>query len=186
MSTEEFDLVVKFNGSNGQDGSNVELDNQVDEIEGIDEIQGVLNPKDPDLYIKESESLDVVLVELGTDSLEAAKLLSNSNPRVVSTVIPIMKVVKTDLKEIGSTLKDLATKKMQIGDNFTIETSVVSNINMKPDAIHEYVEYELQSIDMNFDEKDPKWKIFVEVVGENTGLNILKAEESDTVLSLKI
>jgi len=185
MNTEEFDLVVKFNGSyEHENGSNIDVDEQDNEIEGIDEIRDVLNHKDPELYIKESESFDVVLVELGTDSLEAAKLISNSHPRIVSTVIPIRKVVKTDLKEIGRNIRDLAINKMKPGDDFDIETSVVSNTQLDPDDLKELVESELQSIDMNYAETDPKWKIFVEVIGENTGLNILKTEESDYVLTV--
>lgn len=182
MNTEKFDLVVKFNGSYGhEESSNVDVNEQDD---GIDEIQDALTLKDPELYIKESESFDVVLVELGTDSIEAAKLIKNSKPRIVSTVIPIMKVVKTDLKEISCSLKKLAINKMEPGDDFTLETSVVSHKNINPDAILREVEEELKEINMNLDESDPKWKIVVEVIGENTGLNILKTEESDCILSV--
>jgi len=178
MNTEKFDLVVKFDDSYAnQGGSNVDIDEQIYEIEGIDEIQDALTPKDPELYIKESESFDVVLVELGTDSLEAAKLLRSSNPKIVSSVIPIKKVVKTDLKEIGCSLKELAINKMEPGDDFTIETSVVSHQNINPGDILEKVEDELKEIDMYLDKKNPKWIVFVEVVGEDTGLNILKTEE---------
>lgn len=185
MNTEKFDLVVKFDDSYAnEERSEINVDEQVDEIEGIDEIQDALTPKDPELFIKESESLDVVLVELGTDSFEAAKLLRNSNPKIVSRVIPIKKVVKTDLKEISRSLKELAIKEMEPGDNFTIEATVVSHENIETDAILEEIEYELNMINMNFDETDPKWKIFVEVIGENTGLNILKTEESNCVLSI--
>lgn len=184
MNTEEFDLVVKFSGLNELgEGSKVDTDEQVNEIGGICEIEGALTLKDPELYIKESELLDVVLVELGTDSVEAAKLLRNSNPRIVSSVIPIMKVVKTDLKEIGSSLKELALNKMEPGDDFTVEISVLSHESFGSDEIVERVEEELKEMGMNFDETDPKWKILVEVIGENTGLNILKSEESD-VLSM--
>lgn len=179
MNTEKFDLVVKFNISNeDNEGSLFDINEQVDEIEGIDEIEGVLTLRDPELYIKESESFDVVLVELGTDSLEAAKLIRNSKPRIVSTVIPIRKVVKTDLREIGRSLKELALKEMEPGDDFTVETSVVSHKTLESTDILEKVEDELKEINMNFDETDPKWKIYVEVIGNNTGLNILKSEES--------
>ncbi len=184
MNTEKFDLVVKFNSSNeDNEGSTFDTHEQVDEIEGIDEIEGALTLRDPELYIKESESFNVVLVELGTDSLEAAKLLRNSNPRIVSTVIPIKRVVKTDLREIGRNLKELAIKEMEPGDDFTVETSVISHKTMESTAIMEKVEDELKEINMNFDEADPKWKIYVEVIGENTGLNILKSEESILCMS---
>ncbi|UTB32551.1 MAG: THUMP domain-containing protein [Methanobacterium sp. ERen5] len=184
MNTEKFDLVVKFNSSNQcNEGSICDTYEQIDEIEGIDEIESALTRKDPELYIKESESIDVVLVELGTDSQEAAKLLRNSNPRIVSTVIPIRRVVKTDLREIGRNLKELAIKEMEPGDNFTVETSVISHKTIESADILEKVEDELKVINMNFDETDPKWKIYVEVIGESTGLNILKSKESILCMS---
>ena len=185
-NTEKFDLVVKFKNTNqNKKRPKDKEDEQVYEIEGIDEIEGALTHRDPELYIKESESFDVVLVELGTDSLEATNLLRNSNPKIVSTVIPIRKVVKTDLKEIGRSLKELAINKMEPGDDFSVQTSVVSHENIGSDDILEKVEDELKDINMNLNEADPKWKIYVEVVGENTGLNILKLEESYCVLSCK-
>ncbi|MTK64687.1 MAG: hypothetical protein F8N15_09240 [Methanobacterium sp.] len=184
MNTEKFDLVVKFNSSNKDNaGSLFDINEQVDAIGGIDEIEGVLTLRDPELYIKESESLDVVLVELGTDSLEAAKLIRNSKPRIVSTVIPIERVVKTDLREIVRNLKELALKEMEPGDDFTVETSVVSHKTLESTDILEKVEDELKEINMNFDETDPKWKIYVEVIGDNTGLNILKSEESTVCMT---
>jgi tRNA acetyltransferase TAN1 len=178
MNTEKFDMVVKFKNINKPDETSTETEEHVDEIQGIKEILGVLTHKDPELYIKESESFNVVLVELGTDSLEAAKLLRNSKPRIVSKVIPINKVVKSDIIEIASTLKELAINKMEPGDDFTVETSVVSHKKIESDEIVEKVGVELKEINMNLDEKNPKWKIYVEVIGENTGLNILKSEES--------
>lgn len=178
MNTEKFDLVVKFNNLNQPEKrSKMDYQEEIYEIDGIEEIEGALTLKDPELYIKESESFDVVLVELGTDSLEAAKLIRKSNPKIVSTVIPIMMVVETDLMAIASNLKELAVTKMEPGDNFAVETSVISHQHMQTNEILEVVEYELKKIDMKFDETDPKWKIYVEVIGESTGLNILKSEE---------
>jgi len=44
----------------------------------IDEIENVLENISSEVYIKESECLNVILVELGSDSVEVAKKLCES------------------------------------------------------------------------------------------------------------
>lgn len=179
MTTEKFDLVVKFENSckNEEDGD-ITIEEMPDELLGIEEIEFALKGRDPELYIKESELFNVVLVELGTDSLEAVKQLRKSNPKVISRVVPISKVVKTDLLEIVDSLKLLANDKMEPGDNFMVDSFVVTQKNIESKEILNRVEKELKKCGMKFDESNPKWKIYVEVIGENTGLNILKTEMS--------
>jgi len=186
MTTEKFDLVVKFENSSkkGENGNgNIKIEEIPDELLGIEEIEFALNGKDPELYIKESELFNVVLVELGTDSLEAAKQLKKSNPQIISRVVPISKVVKTDLLEIVNSLKVLASDKMDPGDNFTFDSFVVTQKNIESNDILKRVEKELKKFGMYLDESNPKWKIYVEVIGENTGLNILKTKTSQICIS---
>ena len=176
MTTEKFDLVVKFKDSLRDE--NVNDEQNPDELLGIEEIVFALSGKDPELYIKESEFFNIMLVELGTDSMEAAKELNKSNPQIISSIVPINKVVRTDLLEIVNSLGELAVDKMDPGDNFAVDSYVVTNKDIKSKEILNKVEKKLKKLDMNLEEKNPKWKIFVEVIGENTGLSILKVDES--------
>lgn len=178
MTTENFDLIVKFKNSI-ENGEYFDMDCEVssDVFLGIEEIEFALKGVDPKLYIKESELFNVVLVELGNDSIEAAEQLNNSNPKIISRVIPISRVVKTDLIEIIDCLKIIAVDKMDPGDKYRIDSFILTQKDIKTKEILDTIEQELEKIDMKLDDNDPKWNIYVEIIGENTGLNILKYDD---------
>ncbi len=98
-STEKFDMVVKFNG---------ESKHEDDELLGIEELECALKDMSSDLYIKESECLDIVLVELGTDSVEVAKKLRNSPTKIISRVVPINMVIESNQEAIIKKIKELS------------------------------------------------------------------------------
>jgi len=171
MTTEKFDMVVKFSKSLDEEN----YSDTTEEPVGIEEIENGLMDTDPELYIKETEFLDVVLVELSTDSEVSADKLKNSNPKTISRVVPINKVVNTDPYEIVSNLKEMARDKMDPGDSFTMENPLIHEED-KNEYIMDKAGNILQNLDMNRDNKNPKWKVYVEIIGENTGLSILKAK----------
>jgi len=172
MTTEKFDMVVKFNNTLKK-----EIHQEYnDELVGIEEIKSALRGSDPELYIKESEFFDVVMVELGTDSEEAAKKLRNSNPKTISRIIPINKVVKSDSDEIVTNLKELANEKMDPGDNFEMEI-FTSNSEEESKILNNKAVMELKKLNLNNVDKNSKWKFYVEIIGENTGLSLLKTSE---------
>ena len=172
MTTEKFDMVVKFNNTLKKE-THQEYN---DELVGIEEIKSALRGSDPELYIKESEFFDVVMVELGTDSEEAAKKLRNSNPKTISRIIPINKVVKSDSDEIVTNLKELANEKMDPGDNFEMEI-FTSNSEEESKILNNKAVMELKKLNLNNVDKNSKWKFYVEIIGENTGLSLLKTSE---------
>ncbi len=181
MTTEKFDLVVKFENSyKKNDNGNVVKDNTLDyELLGIEEIELALRGKDPELYIKESELVNIVLVELGTDSFEAAKELKKSNPKIISSVVPITKVVRTNLLEIVKCLEQLAiSDKMEPGDNFVVDMFVLTQHGIESNEILKMVENKLKKMDMNLSEENPKWTINIVIIGDNTGMSIIKFDES--------
>jgi tRNA(Ser,Leu) C12 N-acetylase TAN1 len=173
MTTEKFDMVVKFNNT---------LKNEIqpeddDELVGIEEIKSALRASDPELYIKESEFFDVVMVELGTDSVEAATKLRNSNPKTISRIIPINVVVKSDSDEIVKCLTELAYEKMNPGDDFEMEIFTSDGEDEESKILNNRVVMELKKLDLNNVEKNSKWKFYVEIIGENAGLSLLKTTE---------
>ncbi len=91
-STENFDMVVLFDYTDCEEGK--------DELLGIEELEQTLENVTPELYIKETESIDVVLVELGTDSVVVANKISNTPTKIISRVVPINTVVGTSQKSI--------------------------------------------------------------------------------------
>ena len=171
MTTEKFDMVVKFSKSLDEENY---LDTSEEPI-GIEEIENGLVGTDPELYIKETEFLDVVLVELSTDSEVSADKLKDSHPKTISSIVPINKVVNTDPYEIVSNLKKMAIDKMDPGDSFTLENPLIYQED-KNEYILDEAGNILKNLNMNRDNNNPKWKIYVEIIGENTGLSILKAK----------
>jgi tRNA acetyltransferase TAN1 len=168
MTSEKFDMVVKFNNQLKDEN------NENEELVGIEEIEGALKDSVPELYIKETEFLDVVMVELGSDSEEAAKMLRKSNPKTITRIVPINLVVKTDLNEIVTNLKVLASEKMDPGDKFTIKSL---QTNLEEESVNipcDKLVNELKNLKLKFNEKNPKWNIYIEIIGENTGLSIVK------------
>ena len=94
---------------------NDELD---DELLGIKEIKHILDNINIKFYIKESECADVVLVEFGTNSSEAAIKLMTTPTKRISWAIPINIVEKTNLEAILNKVKDLSHEKTNSGDYF--------------------------------------------------------------------
>ena len=60
-----------------------------EELLGIEEIEHALENINLNLYIKESECSNVVLVEFGKNYLKAAKKLMNTTSKKISRAVPI-------------------------------------------------------------------------------------------------
>jgi tRNA acetyltransferase TAN1 len=164
-STEKFDMVVKFNG---------ESKHEDDELLGIEELECALKDMSSDLYIKESECLDIVLVELGTDSVEVAKKLRNSPTKIISRVVPINMVIESHKEAIIKKIKELSQGISLPGDTFSVNCTVMNSDTLESTNLKKLVVEELCNIGLNYHEDKPKWMIYVEVIGKNTGLSVLK------------
>lgn len=171
-STEKFDMVVIF--------KQVETDHDKDELDGIEEIKLALEDSTPELYIKESECLDVVLVELGTDGVEAAKKLRKCPTQIISRIVPVQAVVSTDLKSILYKVKELAIEKMQTGSSYIINSELRDMLNLDHKLMTESIVDMLYTINIYKDEKKPDYIIYIECIGNDTGLGIHKTNDKST------
>ena len=151
---------------------NDELD---DELLGIKEIKHILDNIKIRFYIKESECADVVLVEFGNNSIEAAIKLMTIPTKRISRAIPINIVVKTNFETIINKVKDLSCEKTNSGDSFFVKCDVMNDNKLKASDIKNAVKEELINLGLNFDDNSPKWNIYVEVIGENTGISMLRS-----------
>jgi tRNA acetyltransferase TAN1 len=166
-TTEEFDLIVMFNESANEDLNG--------ELQGIQEIEDTLKNSDIKPYIKESEFNNVVLVEIGDNFIEATKKLKNTPTKTISRVIPIIRVINTDFNDIINKIKELSIEKTQPGDTFSVSCDVMNYNNLRESTVTEAVKDELIKLNLVFDENDPKWNVDIGVIGENTGLSLLKS-----------
>ena len=168
-TTEEFDLIVIFNESANEDLN--------EELPGILEIEDALQNIDIKPYIKESEFDNVVLVEIGDNYIEATKKLNNTPTKTISRVIPIISVINTDFNDIIDKIKELSIEKTRSGDTFSVGCDVMSLENLNESTVIEAIKEELMDLNLVFDEDDPKWQVDIEVIGENTGLSLLKSAD---------
>ena len=167
--TEEFDMIIIFNDSESQ-----ECD---EEFLGINEIENTLKNINLKLFIKESECSNVVFVECEINSVEAAKRLKNTSSKRISRIVPIESVLKTNFDAIINEIKELSFEKLGAGDTFDVKCDVMNYPKLTESQIKNFVKDELFKMDLNFDDVNPKWDLYIEVIGENTGVSILKSDE---------
>jgi tRNA acetyltransferase TAN1 len=155
-----------------------------EELIGIEEIELALSSYEPVLYIKESQYPNVILVELTMDPEEAVAILKEAPTTVISKVVPIDAVVKTQIDSILEKAWVIAREKMNPGDKFVVRADLRgrSHIKSKEELI-EVVSNELidkldETLDpLSLNTPNPDWVVQIEVVGEDTGISVLKPHQ---------
>lgn len=168
---EYFNLLVTVCGQKGGVGG--------EELVGMEELELALQDYEYPLNIKDCQFPNVILVDLAMDPREAVKILENSPTTVISKVVPIEVVVKTRKDSILEKAIALAKEKTQPGDSFKVICDLRGRKYIKtPDEITEDLsELLIDKLSLERDDNNPKWIIQIEVVGENTGISILKPDE---------
>jgi tRNA acetyltransferase TAN1 len=155
-----------------------------EELIGIEEIELALSSYEPFLYIKESQYPNVVLVELTMDPEEAVAILKEAPTTVISKVIPIDEVVKTNMDTILEKTWDISRKKMNSGDTFVVKADLRGreHIQSEEELIDTVSTELLDRLDQNLDPQtlntsNPDWIVLIEVVGDDTGISVLRPHE---------
>ena len=154
-----------------------EAEESEEEFLGIAEIEHTLENINLKLFIKETECSNVVFVECEVNSVEVARQLKNNASKRISRVVPIDSVLKTNFDAIINKIKDLSLEKIKAGDTFNVNCDVMNYPKLTEPQIKNFVKDELNQLDLDFDDINPRWDIYIEVIGENTGLSILKSDE---------
>lgn len=150
-----------------------------EELVGIEEIELALSSYEPVLYIKESQYPNVVLVELTMDPEEAVTILSEAPTTVVSKVVPIDVVVKTRMDSIWERVLLIAREKMSSDDTFVVRCDLRGReyIESKEELMETVTNELLNNLDFTVEETNPDWIVQIEVVGEDTGISVLKPHQ---------
>lgn len=146
---------------------------------GIEEIELALSSYEPVLYIKESQYPNVVLVELTMDPKEAVVILGEAPTTVVSKVVPIDAVVKTRMGTILERALLIAGDKMGSNDSFVVRCDLRGReyIESEDELIETVTNELLNNLDSTVDKINPDWVVQIEVVGEDTGISVLKPHQ---------
>lgn len=150
-----------------------------EELVGMDEIELALSSYEPVLYIKESQYPNVILVELTMDPEEAVAILKEAPTTVISKAIPIDTVVKTRMDIILERVLLTAGEKISSENSFVVRCDLRGReyIESKEELIETVTNELLNNIDVTADEINPDWIVQIEVVGEDTGISILKPHQ---------
>ncbi|MGZ7048113.1 MAG: THUMP domain-containing protein [Methanobacterium sp.] len=171
-----FNLLVTIQGHKDHDTG--------EELIGIEEIELALSSYEPVLYIKESHYPNVILVELTMDPEEAVAILKEAPTTVINKVVPIDTVVKTQIDSILEKSWVIAREKMSSGDTFVVRADLRGReyIQSKEELIETVANELIDKLDQNLDPQslntdNPDWIVQIEVVGEDTGISVLKPHQ---------
>ncbi|MGB9937158.1 MAG: THUMP domain-containing protein [Methanobacterium sp.] len=170
-SVDGFNLLVTLQGhKDSQTG---------EELLGIEELELALSSYEPFLYIKESHYPNVILVELTMDPEEAVMILNEAPTTVVSKVIPIDIVTRTQIDAILEKVLKIANEKMSSGDSFVVRGDLRGReyIESKAELIERVTDHLIEHFNFEMDEENPDWVVQVEVVGADTGISVLKPHQ---------
>ncbi len=150
-----------------------------EELVGMDEIELALSSYEPVLYIKESQYPNVILVELTMDPEEAVAILKEAPTTVISKAIPIDTVVKTRMDIILERVLLTAGEKISSENSFVVRCDLRGReyIESKEELIETVTNELLNNLDVTADKINPDWIVQIEVVGEDTGISILKPHQ---------
>jgi tRNA acetyltransferase TAN1 len=115
--------------------------------------------------------------------VEKFRLILRERPyefRYILRVIPIEKVVRTDLREIQRAATELSAK---IGKNETFRITVEKRFNETPTK--DIIEAAASNIERKVDLNNPHKILLIEVVGGFTGISLVKPEDILSVVKEK-
>lgn len=168
--TVSFNLVVTFKGHKTAEAG--------EELLGIEEIELALQNQKNLFDIKETEFINIVLVETGSDPVEIARELEKRPSTVISKIVPIEMVVRTRPDLIIEKVLSLSRDKIKSGETFVVWGDVRGReyIKSKEDLLTSISQEITEKLTVEMDEKNPDWVVQIEVVGENTGISVLEPE----------
>jgi tRNA acetyltransferase TAN1 len=169
--TETFNMLITLQGQKDEVAG--------EELIGIEEIELALQNHEPVLNVKESNFPNVILIDLSMKTKDAVRVLRDTQTTVISKVVPIEIVTRTRVYGILEKTVHLAGQKFDHGETFVVRCDLRGRkyIESKEELINNITEELSEKLNLSLDENDPTWVVQVEVVGENTGISVLKPDE---------
>lgn len=164
---DDFNLLVTLSGQKGASAG--------EEIVGLEEIEMALSQYEGELRVKDSDFPNVLKFDLDMNPLEAVNIIRNSPTTVVSKVVPVEAVVRTRLDSIVEKILALASEKVKPGETFQVICGLRGRRYIKsPEEVTERVSEALADRLALKESDSPDWIIQVEVVGDETGVSVLR------------
>ena len=168
--TLSFNLLVTFKGQKTPEAG--------EELLGIEEIETALGEQENLYDIKESGFYNVVLIQTESDPVEVVKLLKDYQTTVISKIVPIEMVVRTRIDLIVEKIISLCREKLKDKETFVVRGDIKGReyIKSKEELLNSITHEINEKLLLKIDEKDPDWVVQIEVIGENTGISVLKPD----------
>lgn len=166
-----FNLLVTFRGQKTPEAG--------EELLGIEEIEMALVDQKNLYEFKESGFYNVALIQTESNPLEVVQLLKGYPTTVISKIVPIELVVKTRPDLITEKVTSLCREKIKDGETFIVRGDVRGRgyIESKEELLTNITREVNEKLLVEMDESQPDWVVQIEVVGENTGVSVLKPDD---------
>jgi tRNA acetyltransferase TAN1 len=166
MNTEKFDLIVRLEEENKPQEYYEEI--------VVEQIEDKLKNYDSRYFIKESEYFNIFMVELDENELQTAVKIAHASQPNKLEMIPIESVVPTKPEIILQRIINISKEKILDGETFKIQCNIRGRYIKTKDEFISSVVRELVKLNGKQDESNPDWTINIEVLGESTGVSVLR------------
>ena len=165
-NTEKFDLIVKVEEKDAKD--------EYDEEKVIEQLGKQIN-NSTSYFIKETEFFNIFMVELSKNDFNTSLKLAKASSNRDYEMIPIESVVLTRPGKILNQIINISKNKINSGDTFSIRCNIRGRRYIKnKEKFINIISREIVKLNGRPDETRPDWIIHIEVIGENTGVSVLK------------
>jgi tRNA acetyltransferase TAN1 len=150
------------------------------EYDAVDELNVILQRFSIDVETIEIQNVSGVILALANlnpfELITKFKELLTEEPwqfRYILRVIPIERALYTDLKNIEREVENLTMKKIKVNDSFRISVEKRHTSTRSKEIISSIANKLQNKVSL----ENPDWIILIEIIGNKTGISILKKRD---------
>jgi len=150
------------------------------EYDAVDELNVILQRFNIDVEMIEIQNVSGIILALANlnpfELITKFKELLTEEPwqfRYILRVIPIERALYTDLKNIEREVENLTMKKIEVNDSFKISVEKRHTSTRSKEIISSIANKLQNKVSL----ENPDWIILIEIIGNKTGISILKERD---------
>ena len=150
------------------------------EYDAVDELNVILQRFNIDVEMIEIQNVSGIILALANlnpfELITKFKDLLTEEPwqfRYILRVIPIERALYTDLKNIEREVENLTMKKIEVNDSFKISVEKRHTSTRSKEIISSIANKLQNKVSLG----NPDWIILIEIIGNKTGISILKERD---------
>ena len=150
------------------------------EYDAVDELNVILQRFNIDVEMIEIQNVSGIILALANfnpfELITKFKELLTEEPwqfRYILRVIPIDRALYTDLKNIEREVENLTMKKIEVNDSFKISVEKRHTSTRSKEIISSIANKLQNKVSL----ENPDWIILIEIIGNKTGISILKERD---------